>query len=346
MSKLVSILIPAYNAEKWIRYTIESALSQTWPRKEIIIVNDGSRDKTFEITKQFESKSVKVISQQNKGASATRNEALRYAQGDYIQWLDADDLLAPNKISEQMKIAETDKSNLILYSSCHGTFYWRQKKASFVPNSLWQDLPPLDWILIRFNKGYWIQPSCWLISRKLAELTGPWNERLSRDDDGEYSIRLVAASEFVKFVPTAVVYYRYGMKGSLSSLRTLKCFASHNLSKNLYVDYLLGAIKNRETVEASAALLNRNINFLHYFSFDDKISQLIEENKKRIRELGLEVKLNPVSKSFKLSRMVLGIKKSAELRDYFWRTNLSIKRRWDQFLWLLEKKNSADRINE
>ena len=98
MSALVSILIPAYNSGKWIRFTIESALSQSWPNKEIIIVNDGSEDNTLQIAKQFESKIVKVITQENMGASSARNKALSLAQGDYIQWLDSDDLLTSNKI--------------------------------------------------------------------------------------------------------------------------------------------------------------------------------------------------------------------------------------------------------
>jgi len=89
MAPLVSILIPAYNAERWIGETIRSALAQTWPRKELIIVNDGSRDRTLEVARQFASGNVLVVTQQNQGASAARNKAFELCQGDYIQWLDA-----------------------------------------------------------------------------------------------------------------------------------------------------------------------------------------------------------------------------------------------------------------
>ena len=102
MPELVSILIPSYNAEHWIAETIESALSQTWDNKEIIIVDDGSTDQTLQIAKKFESTLVKVISQENRGANVARNKALEFAQGDYIQWLDADDVLSPLKIEMQM----------------------------------------------------------------------------------------------------------------------------------------------------------------------------------------------------------------------------------------------------
>ena len=123
MAQLVSILIPAYNAEKWIRDTINSALSQTWPKKEVIIVDDGSTDNTLQIARQFESKSVKVITQENMGACVARNKALSFAQGDYIQWLDADDLLAPDKISQQLKYAGDGRNSQILLSSAWCRFY-------------------------------------------------------------------------------------------------------------------------------------------------------------------------------------------------------------------------------
>ena len=112
MAPLVSILIPAYNSERWIAETIKSALDQTWPNKEIIIVDDGSSDQTLANARRFASQTVSVISQENQGASAARNKALQVCQGDYIQWLDADDLLSPDKIQRQMEAAEKCESKL------------------------------------------------------------------------------------------------------------------------------------------------------------------------------------------------------------------------------------------
>jgi glycosyltransferase involved in cell wall biosynthesis len=134
---LVSILIPAYNAEKWIAHTIKSAVAQDWPNKEIIIVDDGSSDKTFNFAKRFESSNIKVLSQENSGASAARNKALSLAQGDYIQWLDADDLLAPDKISKQIICNEENGCDpLILSSSAWGKFISNPNRAKFKPDIL------------------------------------------------------------------------------------------------------------------------------------------------------------------------------------------------------------------
>jgi len=115
MKLLVSILIPAYNSEEWIAETIQSAVAQTWARKEIIIVDDGSRDRTAEVARSFASQNVKVVSTQNQGSSAARNFAFRLSQGDYIQWLDHDDLLAPDKIERQLAaLRRTDGARTLL----------------------------------------------------------------------------------------------------------------------------------------------------------------------------------------------------------------------------------------
>src|ERR1700687_2315947 len=106
MKPLVSILIPAFNAQDCISDTLRSAIAQTWERKEIIVVDDGSTDQTLAIARQFESQGVQVITQSNQGAAAARNKALSLSQGDYIQWLDSDDLLGPDKIALQMAAVE------------------------------------------------------------------------------------------------------------------------------------------------------------------------------------------------------------------------------------------------
>ena len=187
MPELVSILMPAYNAERWIRHSLESAVCQTWPDKEIIVVDDGSSDNTLAIARGFESGSVKVLSQPNRGAAAARNMALSVAQGDWIQWLDADDLLAADKISRQMKRAEQSANGMLLLSSAWGTFFYRPQKAVFTKNVLWADLGPVEWLLNKLSFPTWMSIESWLVSRELSQASGPWDERLSRDDDGEYS---------------------------------------------------------------------------------------------------------------------------------------------------------------
>src|SRR5438128_6673995 len=131
MKPLVSILIPAYNAEGWIGDTLLSAIAQTWPRKEIIVVDDGSTDRTLAVAQQFESSGVRVVTHKNQGAAATRNTAFSLSEGDYIQWLDADDLLAPDKIAKQMEAADNCQSKTTILSSAWGPFMYRSYRTKF-----------------------------------------------------------------------------------------------------------------------------------------------------------------------------------------------------------------------
>ena len=80
MNPLVSILIPAHNAEKWIADAVRSVIAQTWQCKEIIVVDDGSRDRTAEVARRFASKEVVVVSNKNQGAAAARNHACNFAK--------------------------------------------------------------------------------------------------------------------------------------------------------------------------------------------------------------------------------------------------------------------------
>ena len=334
MPDLVSILIPAYNAEKWIGYTIRSAISQTWPRKEIIIVDDGSSDKTLAIAKQFESGFLKVISQENRGAAAARNKALGYAQGDYIQWLDADDLLASNKISEQMKVIAIDQTPLTLYSSPHGVFYSRPEKAIFVPNSLWQDLIPVKWLIHKFSENLWMCPAGWLISRRMAEKGGPWDERLSLNDDGEYFCRIVSLSDGIKFVREARCYYRRSGYNQLSMSTSESSAESLLLSTKLCIRYLRSVEDSERTKRASLILLHSCLP-----RFYSHKTELLEEINTIAFELGGE--LTPPQLSWKFNQLsrLIGRKAADRVMSVGRKLKLLTAIKWDEIVYRITKSS-------
>jgi glycosyltransferase involved in cell wall biosynthesis len=285
MTKLVSILIPAYNSERLLVETLRSAIEQTWPAKEVIVVDDGSRDGTFDIASSFASRDVKIVKQPNAGAPAARNKALSLAQGDFIQWLDADDVLHPEKIARQMARVGHAATSRTLLTSAWGKFFFRTAKARFKPDSLWRDHTPVDWILTRFNENVWMNPAVWLMSRELADLAGPWDSRLasSGDDDGEYICRVAAASDGVSFVSDARCYYRIGTVGSLNwNMETSsKSLDSLFLSLDLATRHLL-ALEDSPRTRAAA------VRHLHTFSsyFYGTSGTHIERLTTRARELG------------------------------------------------------------
>ena len=218
MNPLVSILIPAYNAERWIADTIESALAQTWPRKEIIVVDDGSGDGTLGIARRYESTTVRVITQRNGGGAAARNTAFALCQGDYVQWLDADDLLVPDKVASQMHVVQQYADPQLLLSGPWAYFMYRPSRARFSPTPLWDQLDPIEWTIRKWTHNLHMQTATWLVSRELSAAAGPWNTQLLGDDDGEYFARVVLRSRGVRFVPEARVFYRVVGAGRLSHI--------------------------------------------------------------------------------------------------------------------------------
>ena len=332
MAELVSILIPAYNADKRIAETIKSALAQTWLNKEILIVDDGSTDDTLNIAKTFESKIVKVVAQKNTGACGARNKALSLAQGSYIQWLDADDLLHPEKIALQLREAQDGTTARILLTCTWGTFFYGTQRAKIVPDSLWQNLPAVDWLVTKFRDNVWMNPAVWLVSRRLADLAGPWDERLSisGDDDGEYICRVVAASEGVKFVPEAMCYYRIGTVGSLNwnmgkSKEKLK---SLFLSLKLSIDHLLSLENSERTRHAGVRILQTWLPL-----FYPEQSELYEEMNKLACALGGSLSTPKISWKYYPVEVIFGLRTARNVMCSWNAVKLSALKNWDELLY-------------
>jgi glycosyltransferase involved in cell wall biosynthesis len=102
VSPLVSILIPCCNAEQWVSRAIESALTQTWVEKEIIVVDDGSTDRSLNVIRQFDGR-IRWETGPNRGGNSARNRLIELARGEWVQYLDADDYLLSDKITQQME---------------------------------------------------------------------------------------------------------------------------------------------------------------------------------------------------------------------------------------------------
>ena len=256
MNPLVSILIPAYNAGEWVADTIRSALAQTWERKEIVIVDDGSSDETLLIARQFECDSVRVFTQTHRGAASARNRAFLLSKGDYIQWLDADDLLAPDKIERQLATVQECDSRRVVLSSSWAYFNYRTHRARFVPTSLWQDLSPVEWLLRKLGQNLHMQTATWLTSRILAEAAGPWDTRLHVDDDGEYFCRVLLASRGTRFVPEAKVFYRITPSTRLSYIgNSERKKNALIMSMRLHVQYLRSLEESQRVRKACLAYL-------------------------------------------------------------------------------------------
>ncbi len=238
---LVSVLMPLYNKATYVAEAIVSVLNQTYPNIELIIVDDGSTDAGFKCASGFVSDKVFLFSQNNKGASAARNKAFSHAKGDFIQYLDADDLLHPHKIAEQMKCL-SDKSLAI--ATAHWQYFetdiaeYRQDENP----ALRRDFDDVaDFLLQITCKGLPIH--AWLIPRLAIEKAGLWDESIYTFEDRDFYLRLIPSLKSIVFCDAAFCYYRMPQ-------------IHQNLSTRTDKQVLMGALRYIDNAEAYFLKIN------------------------------------------------------------------------------------------
>jgi glycosyltransferase involved in cell wall biosynthesis len=337
MKPLVSILIPAYNAQEWIADTLRSAAAQSWPNKEIIVVDDGSTDRTAEVAKGFASRGVTVISTKNGGLSAAQNNAYKHCQGDYIQWLDADDLLAPEKIERQLAALRQTDSKRILLSSPWAPFYYRTRRARFVHNSLWQDLTPVEWLLRKLSENIHMQNATWLVSREITEAAGPWDENLQYDQDGEYFARVLLASERTRFVPETGIFYRSTGTNRVSYIgNSDKKKDSLLRSMKLHIQYLR-SLEDSERVRTACLTYLRN----WYLNFYPERPDLVVELQALAAQLQGHLEEPTLRWKYAWIKPMFGWKAAKSAQMAVPQLKGSWLRRWDKAMYRLEASRAA-----
>ncbi|BAY33453.1 putative glycosyl transferase [Nostoc carneum NIES-2107] len=320
MNPLVSILIPCYNSELWLAETLESALQQTWKNIEIILVDDGSKDDSLAVAKSYETKGIKIISQEkNKGQTAALNRCLAEAKGDFIQYLDADDILEPQKIEVQIKRLLEEPSGTMAIAPWARFYQNDLSTAKFVPNNDWHDFDdPIAWLVECWTGHGTMPPGSWLYPREIIEKTGLWHEELTLNNDMEYFTRAVLACRCLVFCPEAKWYYRSG-NPSLSGQRSEKALWSQYEVIRLSTERLL-SVENSDRTRYSAACYWQSFVFIAY----RHVPELVQYAEKKITELGgCDVKPEG-SSLFRVLRDIFGWKTAMNLQRFYYRYRYQI----------------------
>jgi glycosyltransferase involved in cell wall biosynthesis len=221
---MVSVIIPAFNAEAWVGAAIESILAQTWRQFEVLIVDDGSQDQTAAVVKSISDPRVSLIRQGNRGAASARNRGLAASTGDYIQFLDADDVISEQKIEKQIEALRQAPAGSVA-SCAWSRFVTNPSGAAVIPEPVWEVGDPVAWLVSSLSGGGMMQPGAWLTPRAVIEKAGPWDESLSLHDDGEFFTRVLLKAARNVFVPGVTVGYRE-VPGSLSRKRNRRAMES------------------------------------------------------------------------------------------------------------------------
>lgn len=308
-AELVSICIPCRNSAPYIAQAVDSILGQSWPHIEIIIVDDGSTDGTAEILQTYRLPQIHVISESLCSAAKSRNRALSVAQGDWIKFFDADDLLSPLAIERQIERLRDQVTAVA--SSAWGRFYGDDISTFRLnPQSVWRDMDSRDWLVEAWADAQpMTQPGMFLIPRPLLEMVGGWDESLSLIDDFEFFARLFCHATEVLFADEAILYYRSGIHGSLSALKSRTGIESafHSLIKG--TDYLL---QHRSDPDARLSCAN----ILQLFIYDayPHHPDLRDQIQMKIKQLGGSNLKVPGGPRFQLASRLLGWKMAKRIQ--------------------------------
>ena len=217
--KRVSVIIPVYKVEKYIAAAVQSVLKQSYQNFELLIVDDGSPDKSIEICQQFADSRIIILHQQNRGVCAARNTGIRYAQGEYLAFLDGDDMWLPEKLEKHVKHLESAPNIGVSFS--------RSALIDESGNSLGTYLMP---------KLKNITPSCLLLDNAIGNGSAPvirrevleaikfsdslyFDEELHHVEDLECWLRIAIQTDWqIEGIPEALTLYRLNSGGASTNL--------------------------------------------------------------------------------------------------------------------------------
>jgi glycosyltransferase involved in cell wall biosynthesis len=200
----VSVVIPCHNSEKFIFEAISSVLRQTYNDIEIIVVDDGSSDDSWDVIKSFKEKKVKSIRQENKGGCNARNIGFSYAKGDYVMFLDSDDMIGPNVVESLVNTFKrgSDISACSWKRLVNENNSWLEKPSGLEKRPINNDF------LYAWLSGWYIPPSALMWSREALEETGNWDESLAANQDGDLIMRALLSGKKINYSDKGVAYYR------------------------------------------------------------------------------------------------------------------------------------------
>jgi len=207
---LVSVIMPAYNSGQLIRRSIQSVIGQTYKRWELIVINDGSKDNTAEIVSEMAAVDprIKLITQKNGGIGRSRNSGYNHASGEWLAYLDHDDLWTPDKLEKQMHVAGQNPSYDVLF--CGGWFFYIDDLTNLVDyKTIYGEFSAERMFLRQLEENY-IPTLAVVVKKSILEKIGPWDESkaIQGCDDYDYWFRMAQVNATFYGLNDKLFYYR------------------------------------------------------------------------------------------------------------------------------------------
>ena len=196
----VTIAIPCFNAERWIAACVESALAQTWPDIEVIVVDDGSTDDSLGMLEEFAAR-IRLIRTDHRGGNYARNQALHHATGEWLQFLDADDYLEPAKLAQQFTESNGGANADVIYSP---TWMEDARVAAREPS----EIDPAQDVFAQWLAWQLPQTGGSLWRKSALDALGGWKEDQPCCQEHELYLRALQTGLRLVFAPTPHAIYR------------------------------------------------------------------------------------------------------------------------------------------
>lgn len=233
---LVSIIIPTYNRAHLIGETLDSVLAQTYTHWECIVVDDGSTDNTEAIVNEYIKKDSrfqyhKRPNYKPKGANACRNYGFELSNGEFVNWVDSDDLVSENKLEEQVALINTSNPDVV---TCKWAKFLQASTFTINELEIYKNYDVAIQLLKDYGQYLTFFPShVFLVKKEVVMKSGLWNEYLKINQDGEFFCRLLIVANTIAFSKNAYVLYR------LPNSENTSVLSSEKQAKHLVISWKL-----------------------------------------------------------------------------------------------------------
>lgn len=269
-----------HNGEAFVADAIESVQRQTFRNYEIVVVDDGSTDNSAAIVSSYVRSNIMLLRQKKSGAAAARNAAFRRSRGEFVIFLDADDLFAPTHLESLVECATRHPDCIAL--SRWDRFRTTPAEARFPERITQGDYEGATWLELDWRDAQpMTQSGMLLLPRRMLDEYGLWDERLSLDDDFEFFARMISKSRGIRFTPGGALYYRSAIRGSLSGQKSAAAAQSAYLSLDMGTKHLLAAKNTANTRRVCANLFQA-----FDYRFFPQHGELRTQARNRVAELG------------------------------------------------------------
>lgn len=310
---LVSIIIPVYNSERYVKETLLSCLNQTYLNLEIIVVDDGSTDNSEKIIKKIKDKRISYYKRAHSNQCKIRNYGISRAKGQLYQFLDSDDLLHSEKIEQQVNSYQIHGDDFI-YSGDMFLIFGRKKTFDKRASIFNRSFSPEKYFETQFkNFGSFLTTGVWLVPSKLVNSTHGWDERAKlKNADGEYFMRIILNSSGVIYSKNSIFYYRKDVPDSIGKLFNSKevyeswLFTYTSYAKNFQLKFTTDLANSLAWMALSIYYCNSYPNY----------PDLSEKCLQQIHEIGYKNPYPYGGKLFKKASQILGVNNSLILWKY------------------------------